>query len=121
MKFTTILKELRTLKNLSHEDVALALDLPIEVYSQIEAGTLVPDEETLELMTEYFNVSMDYLITGDDVNEAFQKVKNDLVAALIAANLSEEEVKRFLKNMTEEAKGRTSKIFYERIEKPPVS
>lgn len=121
MIFPTILQELRNSKKLTHEDMAMVLNLPINVYSRIESGTIVPDEDTLELMATFFGVSLDYLITGEHVNEVFQTAKNKLVAALIDADLSEEEVKRFLRNMTEEAKERSSKTFYKRIEKSPVS
>lgn len=114
-KFEAILKDLRVRKELSVEELALQLDLPVDVYEQIEAGTMVPDKDTLERMKEYFNVSFDSLLTGEHVNERFQDVKNQLVSMFVAKGLTEEEVKRVLGYMSEEAEKRSKKVFYRRM------
>ncbi len=60
------LKEIRKLKNLNQQKVALDLHISREALSHYENGKREPSLELLVLMSKYFNVSIDYLITGKD-------------------------------------------------------
>ena len=60
------LKEIRKKKNLNQQKVALDLNLSREVLSHYENGKREPSLNTLILMSKYFNVSIDYLITGKE-------------------------------------------------------
>ena len=60
------LKEIRKLKNLNQQKVALDLHISREALSHYENEKREPSLELLILMSKYFNVSIDYLITGKD-------------------------------------------------------
>ncbi len=60
------LKEIRKLKNLSQQKVALDLNISRECLSYYENGKRQPSLELLVDMSKYFNVSINYLITGSE-------------------------------------------------------
>ena len=60
------LKKIRKLKKLTQQKVALDLNVSRECLSYYENGKRQPSLELLVLMSNYFNVSIDYLITGKD-------------------------------------------------------
>lgn len=60
------LKEIRKRKNYTQLKVAFALSISREALSHYENGTRNPDISTLVRMSEYFDVSIDYLITGKE-------------------------------------------------------
>lgn len=63
------LKAIRKAKHLNQQKVALVLNISREALSYYENGKREPSLELLKKMSDYFNVSIDYLITGKD----FQK------------------------------------------------
>ena len=60
------LKEIRKKKNYNQLKVAMDLSISREALSHYENGKRSPDVEMLVLLSEYFNVSIDYLITGKE-------------------------------------------------------
>ena len=60
------LKEIRKLKSLNQQKVAMDLNITREALSHYENGRREPTLETLVRMSKYFNVSIDYLITGKE-------------------------------------------------------
>ena len=60
------LKNARKARNLYQQKVALDLNITREALSHYENGRREPTLEMLIKMSEYFNVSIDYLITGKD-------------------------------------------------------
>lgn len=60
------LKKIRKEKKLSQVKVALDLSMTQESISLYENGKRSPDIETLLSLSDYFNVSIDYLIRGTD-------------------------------------------------------
>jgi transcriptional regulator with XRE-family HTH domain len=58
------LKEIRKKLKLSQQKVALDLNISRESLSYYENGKRQPSLELLVQMSAYFNVSIDYLITG---------------------------------------------------------
>lgn len=60
------LKEIRKIKKLNQQKVALELNISRESLSLYENGKREPSLSMLVLMSEYFNVSIDYLITGKE-------------------------------------------------------
>ena len=60
------LKEIRKSKRLTQLRVAMDLNISREALSYYETGKRNPDLEMLVAMSKYFNVSVDYLITGKD-------------------------------------------------------
>lgn len=63
------LKAIRKAKHLNQQKVVLDLNISREALSYYENGKREPSLELLKKMSDYFNVSIDYLITGKD----FQK------------------------------------------------
>jgi len=60
------LKNIRKIRNLNQQKVALDLNLSREALSHYENGKREPSLNTLVLMSKYFNVSINYLITGKE-------------------------------------------------------
>lgn len=60
------LKEIRKKKRLSQLKVAMDLNISREALSYYENGRRNPDIQMLIAMSRYFNVSIDYLITGKE-------------------------------------------------------
>lgn len=60
------LREIRKKKNLNQLKVAMDLCISREALSHYENGKRSPDIGMLLRMSEYFNVSIDYLISGKE-------------------------------------------------------
>ena len=60
------LKEIRRKKHLSQQKVAIDLSISREALSYYENGKREPSLALLVKMSEYFNVSINYLITGKE-------------------------------------------------------
>lgn len=63
------LREVRKKRNLNQQKVAMDLNISRESLSYYENGKREPSLALLVAMSRYFNVSIDYLITGEE----FQK------------------------------------------------
>lgn len=63
------LKEIRKRKGYSQLKVAFDLNISREALSYYENGKRSPDVDMLCRMSEYFNVSIDYLIRGEEFNK----------------------------------------------------
>ena len=63
------LKKIRKLKNLNQQKVAMDLNISREALSYYENGKREPSLSLLMSMSHYFNVSINYLISGEE----FQK------------------------------------------------
>ena len=63
------LKNVRKKRNLNQQKVAMELNISREALSYYENGKREPSLALLLRMSEYFNVSINYLITGEE----FQK------------------------------------------------
>lgn len=60
------LKEIRRRKGFSQLKVAMDLNISREALSYYENGKRSPDIDMLLTLSEYFDVSIDYLITGHE-------------------------------------------------------
>ncbi len=60
------LKNARKLKKLNQQKVAMDLNISREALSHYETGKREPSLALLVQMSEYFNVSINYLITGEE-------------------------------------------------------
>lgn len=60
------LKAIRRQKKYSQLKVAMDLSISREALSYYENGKRSPDVDMLVLLSNYFNVSIDYLITGKE-------------------------------------------------------
>ena len=73
--------DLRKQKGITQEQLALALNISPQAVSKWETSTSQPDTQTLPLIAEYFEVSIDYLFYGKEIiyseiyEKVFQKIK----------------------------------------------
>ena len=65
-KFAENLKTLRIEKNLTQYDLANKLNITKAAISNYENGRRFPDYETLELIADYFNVNIDFLMGREE-------------------------------------------------------
>ncbi len=74
--------DLRKQKGITQEQLALALNVSPQAISKWETNTSQPDTQTLPIIAEYFDVSIDYLYYGKEIiyseiyEKVFQKIKN---------------------------------------------
>lgn len=69
MIFSTRLSEVRKLKKLSTKDMASILNISIRTYQRYEQGTREPKYDTLLIISNYLDVSLDYLFGRTDNQE----------------------------------------------------
>lgn len=62
--FCDIIKQLRKEKALSQQAIANHLQITRQAYSHYETGKRKPDYETLLKLSEFFDVTVDYLTRG---------------------------------------------------------
>lgn len=60
--FQNVLKSLRKSNGLTQADLASALKISRSTIGMYESGSREPDFETMELIADYFNVDIDYLV-----------------------------------------------------------
>ena len=60
------LKTIRKKRNLNQQKVAMDLNISREALSYYENGKREPSLQLLVQMSDYFNVSINYLITGEE-------------------------------------------------------
>lgn len=60
--FHNILKQLRKSRNLSQEDVAKVLNTTVSTISRYETGEREPNLESLCMLADFFDVSLNYLL-----------------------------------------------------------
>ena len=114
MKFPEILRQLRLSQNMNQYDFANAIGVSRSTIGMYETGKREPDFETLEIIADYFNVTMAYLI-GDE-SEYISKINNIIpiptmkkvpLLGTIACGepiLAEENIESYV-NMPEEING----------------
>ena len=63
------LKNIRKKRNLNQQKVAMDLNISREALSYYENGKREPSIDMLNKLSKYFNVSIDYLINGEEFNK----------------------------------------------------
>ena len=71
MDFKDRLKELRTQRGYSQSELAKKLHVSKSTVSMLEVGSRQPSLELMEIIADFFNVSMDYLNGKEDVSKYF--------------------------------------------------
>lgn len=73
------LKQLREERNLKQKDIAKLLNISVSAYGFYEQGKRDPSKETIAFLANFYNVSTDYLIGGE--NDLSMKIdKSDELA-----------------------------------------
>ena len=63
------LKKCRKMRNLNQQKVAMDLNISREALSYYENGKREPSLSLLVAMSDYFNVSINFLITGEEFHK----------------------------------------------------
>jgi transcriptional regulator with XRE-family HTH domain len=71
------LKKLRVIKKLNQSDLAKVLKVDRSTYGKYETGDSSPDYEKLIVLANYFKVSLDYLLLGDEINDMGSLIKKE--------------------------------------------
>ena len=66
MKFGETLKNLRDIKDMTQQDLGKVLGVSRATIAGYETKNHQPDYEKLEILSHFFEVSIDYLLTGED-------------------------------------------------------
>ena len=69
--FSTVLRKLRKQDDLTQTELGKALGLSYSTISMYERGEREPDFETFELIADYFNVDIDYLMGKTDIKNKY--------------------------------------------------
>lgn len=73
MKFNEKLLDLRKKKGLSQDEMGYELGVSRQTISKWESGQSYPDFQKLVLISDYFELSLDELIKGVDIQEVRDK------------------------------------------------
>lgn len=73
----SILRALRTEKNMTQADVANALEIDRSTYTKYESGKSKPDSIMLQKIANLFNVSTDYLLGRTNERQNYNINNND--------------------------------------------
>ena len=76
MSFSENLKSIRKERNLSQEDLAEILDVSRQAVSKWELGDGYPEVEKLLLLSRKLNVSLDYLMSTENIKPSSDKNKD---------------------------------------------
>ena len=87
--FSNVFRELRTNANLTQQELANKLGVSRSAIGMYENGEREPDFETLELIADFFNVDMNYLLGKTPYTTAI----NTIAAHHDDYNWTEEELK----------------------------
>ena len=89
------LKELRTQKKVTQEDMANFLNIKRQTYSAYERGVSLPDINALTKMAEFFGVTTDYLL-GFRKSSPNESIVSEKMQFLIDSysDLNEDELKK---------------------------
>lgn len=77
MKFNEKLLSLRKMKGLSQEELGMELQVSRQTVSKWEAGQSYPDFQRLVMLSDYFDLSLDKLVKGIDVQDVREKNMTD--------------------------------------------
>ncbi|HAA0610975.1 TPA: helix-turn-helix transcriptional regulator [Listeria monocytogenes] len=89
-----MLKKLRKNENLTQDQLASKIGITRDTLANYETGRREPDFTTLKNIASYFEVSTDYLLGRDEIDNS------DLLAAHIDDDLTEDErieIEKYLK------------------------
>lgn len=96
MKFPDILRSLRQQVGLNQTDFARAIGVSRSTIGMYETGKREPDFETLELIADYFNVSLDYLIGNSNTKNNKPTPEGELQKDVIVLHRNGERIEYHL-------------------------
>lgn len=76
-KFNKILKKLRKNNKMTQKELADKIGVARTTLANYEQGTRFPDKETLLLIADFFNVSLDYLVGRTPADKIKNAISDD--------------------------------------------
>ncbi|MBJ6363612.1 helix-turn-helix domain-containing protein [Paenibacillus sp. GCM10012307] len=93
------LRELRLRKNISQEEVARRVGITRSAYSHYEINNRQPVYETLIKLANFFEVSLDYIIGGEQSGQASPVMSDTVEIFRLLNNMDHEKRKRSIDKM----------------------
>ena len=87
------IKKIRTAKNLSQKEVALALEMDQAQFSRIESGKTDPAFSTIEKIAQALGVQLSELVNADDVFKEVNSYDKSVIEKLALVEQLEEKEK----------------------------
>ena len=75
MAFSEILKKLKSERHTTQKEIAKAANISDRAYRNLESGVSIPNMDTLILIADFYDVSMDYLAGRTD-DPTFNPIKH---------------------------------------------
>lgn len=110
--FKNVFKILRTREGLTQEELSEKLDVARSAIGNWEQGTREPNYETLEVIADYFNVDMNYLLGCQSIEHRI-----DIQTMMIAEKINSNEALLNLFNSVKDASENQIKAITEFIKK----
>lgn len=99
MEFSKKLYELRKQKGHSQEELAGKLNVSRQTLSKWELGESTPDMEKLILLCDYFDVSLDELVLGKEIEKKIVNQENVIAKILDEKILTDDNKKKTKRNL----------------------
>lgn len=100
MNIADRIQSLRKTKGVSQEQLADALGVSRQAVSKWESEQTTPDLEKIILMSEYFEVTTDYILKGiETVEEMEHKTVGDVIDQKILTEKNGKRIKKIFKYM----------------------
>lgn len=108
--FGTILRELRKLRDLTQEDLALRTDRSLDAVSQWERGVYWPNFETLVRLGKALDVPVRVFFQEGDLAQSEQRAMLEIQAGVILSGLSDSDLKVAIEQLKALAKRNQSAL-----------
>lgn len=102
MKFSEKVRKLRIRKGLSQEELAEKLDVSRQTVSKWEAGSSLPEIEKLIFLSDFFQVSIDYLLRDKQINTNFSEDLDRMVIKFLGSSYEMADISRQLVDIMED-------------------
>lgn len=101
-------KKLRSEKKLTQEELAAKIGVTRGTYAHYEINKRQPDYETLIKIADFFEVSTDYLLKGEDFHQQAKKILEDTDTQIAArdGDITDSEAIERIARILEKQRGR---------------
>jgi transcriptional regulator with XRE-family HTH domain len=80
--FSERLRELRKSRGRTQQEIADLLNIRRSTYGEYERGVILPPTDKIQILAKYFNVTVDWLIGKEEMQEDISKTLNTLLTQL---------------------------------------
>lgn len=102
MKFSEKIRKLRIRSGLSQEELSEKLDVSRQTISKWEAGGSFPEIEKLISLSDFFQVSIDYLLRDKQINTNFSEDMDRMVIQFLDSSYEMADISRQLVEIMED-------------------